>query len=168
MNATHVHLLLNHVSILGALFSVVVLIWGIIGKDKSIRTVALTGFVLSALAAIPVFFSGESAEEAVENLAGVSESLIESHEETANIALWLIEAAGLLSLITLVGDRLKWKFASAMPLPVLLLAIIASGSIAYTGYLGGKIRHTEISAASASADAVQGEQAGEQLGEDDD
>lgn len=168
MNATHVHLLLNHVSILGALFSVVVLIWGIVGKDKGIRTVALAGFILSALAAIPVFSTGESAEEAVENLAGISESLIESHEETANVALWLIEAVGLLSLITLLGDRLQWKFASGMTLPVLLLAIVASGSISYTGYLGGKIRHTEIAAASASERAVQGDQEGEQGGHDDD
>lgn len=168
MNTTHVHLLLNHVSILGALFSAVVFAWGIFRNDKSIRLVALVGFIVSALAAIPVFTTGEDAEEAVENLAGVSKSLIESHEDTANVALWLIEALGLFSLIILIGERLQWKFVSKITLPLLLLAVVAAGSISYTGYLGGKIRHTEISGANASAGAVQGANGGEQGGQDDD
>lgn len=168
MNTTHVHLLLNHVAVLGAIFSVVVLIWGLIQKDKSIRTVALVGFVVAALAAIPVFLTGESAEEAVEDLAGISKNLIESHEESANVALWLVEALGLLSLITLIGERMEWKPASRMTLPILMLALVAAGSISYTAYMGGKIRHTEISSITAGQPATGQTESGETQEADDD
>jgi hypothetical protein len=142
-----------------------------VGKDKSIRTVALVGFIVSALSAIPVFTTGEDAEDAVKHLAGVSKALIEEHKESATVALWLIEALGLFSLIMIIGERMQWKFASKITLPVLLLALTAAGSISYTGYIGGKIRHTEISAGAAASNSPAGENApgqGEQSDHDDD
>ena len=144
MNTAHVHLLLNHVSILAALFSAFVYAWGLLKKDYSIQLVALVGFVIAALAAIPVFLTGEGAEDLVENMSGVSKSMIEEHEETANIALWLVEILGVASLFQIITKKLQWKLATKMPFPILLLALIAAGSIGYTGYIGGKIHHTEI------------------------
>jgi hypothetical protein len=38
------------------------------------------GFVLTALLALPVYFTGEPAEKVVERLPGVTEPLIEEHE----------------------------------------------------------------------------------------
>ena len=160
MNPAHLHLLLNHVAILGTIFSAVVFTWGIFGKSKSIQTVALAGFVFAALAAIPVFLSGEGAEEAVEKLAGVSKSHIEAHEESADVALWLTEILGALSLLLLLAERRNWKLAYRLPVPILLLSLVASGSIAYTGYIGGKIHHTEIYSPQSQAGST--EQKGDQ------
>lgn len=71
MNTTHIHLLLNHVAILGALFSVILLLAGMFIKSDILKKTALLGFVLAALASIPVFLTGEPAEESVEHLPGI-------------------------------------------------------------------------------------------------
>jgi len=166
MNTAHVHLLLNHVSILAALFSAFVYAWGLLKKDNSIQLVALVGFIVAALAAIPVFLTGEDAEELVENMSGVSKSMIEEHEETANVALWLVEMLGAASLFQIFSKKLQWKLATKMPLPILLLALIAAGSIGYTGYIGGKIHHTEIYRNVNGGSIENGTGAGEQHKDD--
>ena len=145
MNTTHIHLLLNHVAILGALFSVILLLAGMFIKSDILQKTALLGFVLAALASIPVFLTGEPAEESVEHLPGIVEATIHEHEESAEFSIWAIEALGAFSLLGFImmfrGSSIKSGFMGL----VLILSLIAAGSISYTGYLGGKIRHTELS-----------------------
>lgn len=160
MNGTHIHLLLNHVSILAALFSVFIYLAGIFKNNVSIKNTALIGFVLAAISAIPVFLTGETAEESVEHLPGVLESAIESHEEAAEIALWLIEITGVVALAGLFSQKIKFVTNSAFSVLMVVLSLVSSVSISYTGYLGGKIRHTEVSSstiANGTNEAGQGE-----------
>ena len=76
MDATHLHLLLNHFPIIGTLLGVGVMLYGYVTSSDQVKKVALWTWALMALIAIPVYLTGEPAEEAVEGLAGVSESLI--------------------------------------------------------------------------------------------
>ncbi len=158
MNGTHIHLLLNHVSILAALFSVLIYITGYIKKNDSIKSTALTGFVLAALTAIPVFLTGEPAEESIENIPGVLKSAIESHEEAAEIALWLIEITGIIALAGLFSKKIKFVTTSTFSILMVVLSLCSSVSISYAGYLGGKIRHTELSSTTISNGANEGGQ----------
>ncbi len=93
-----------------------------------------------ALIAIPVFLTGEPAEESVENLPGVSEALIGQHEDAATWALWVMEALGLLSLAALLfafkGEQTKKTLYGA----AFALSLVTFGLMGYTGYLGGQIR----------------------------
>lgn len=165
MNPTHIHLVLNHVAILGAIFSIVLLIAGIVKKNETIRTIAFIGFVVSALAAIPVFLTGESAEDSVKHLAGVVKDTIEEHEEAADFSFWMIEVLGAVSLAALLFCRKKFFSTNLFLGLVTLLSLVAGSSISYTGYLGGKIRHTEISCGTN----VQGtDQGGEKNGNEKD
>lgn len=145
MNSTHIHLLLNHVAILGAVFSIMLLIVGIVRKNETMLAIALTGFVIAALSAIPVFLTGEPAEESVEHLAGVVKATIEEHEESAEVSIWFIELLGALSLAGLIFRKRSLMTKKVFMIPLLALSLISAGTISYTGYLGGKIRHTEIS-----------------------
>lgn len=164
MNPTHIHLMLNHVSILAALFSVLIYITGTIKKNYSIKNIALTGFVLAAIAAIPVFLTGEPAEESVEHLPGVLESIIDSHEDAAEIALWLIEITGVVALAGLFSQKLKFVTTTTFSILMVVLSLTSSVSISYAGYLGGKIRHTELS----SATTGNGIESGQENEEDED
>ena len=169
MNTTHIHLLLNHVSILAALFSVFIYITGTIRKNNSIKNTALIGFVLAAITAIPVFLTGEPAEESVEHLPGVLESVIDSHEDAAEIALWLIEITGVFALAGLFSQKIKFVTTATFSLLMVVLSLVSSVSISYAGYLGGKIRHSELSSTTignGTNEDGQGE-AGEK-GEDED
>lgn len=149
MNQVHLHLLLNHVAILGSLFGLLLLAAGLIRKSEHLIQAALVTLVLSALATIPVFLTGEPAEEAVEHLAGVAESAIEEHEELAEIAIWAMQALGLLSLITFWFRATKRPMASMLTTLTLIASLFAFGIMAKVGLEGGKIRHTELSSSAA-------------------
>jgi uncharacterized membrane protein len=144
MNATHIHLLLNHLPIIGTLIGSAVLIWGFIKKQDNIKMVACGIIVIMALAAIPVFLTGEPAEEAVENLPGIAENIIEEHEEAAQFAIWILGFTGLMAFLSLVGYRLKHRLVNIALTLTLILSVVGFGAMARTGYTGGQIRHTEL------------------------
>ena len=106
----------------------------------------------AGIAAMPVFFSGEGAEEAVENLPEISDAVIEKHEEVAKLAMISIAAAGLLALAALI--MVRWS--RILKIFVLMVAIISGGLMVQTAHLGGQIRHTEI----RNGFALQNESAG--------
>jgi len=169
MNQAHLHLLLNHLPILGSLFGILVLIAGFLLKNNMVKRTALGLFTIAAITAIPAYLTGEGAEEVVESLPGVTENLIESHADMANIFLWVVGALGLLSLATLVADLKAQKITSAMYVITFAASIAAMGLAARVGVTGGEIRHTEIrSDATATANGAILPEAGAESGEDDD
>ncbi len=105
---------------------------------------ALVAIVAMALVAIPVFLTGEPAEDSVEKIAGVTKSSIEEHEEAGELALWFMELAGVMALLSLIFTYLKQSFVVLSIRLTWILSIAAFLLMARTGYIGGKIRHTEI------------------------
>lgn len=155
MDSTHLHLILNHFPIIGTLIGTLFLLYGFLKKNISIQQLSLITIFLMALIAIPVFLTGEPAEERIENLPGVVEAIIEEHEETAEIALWTMLAAGLISGITIALQLLNNKMAKSFVMISLLISLVSFGLMARTGYLGGQIRHTEIRGNAATNQAVE-------------
>ncbi len=169
MNTTHLHLLLNHFPIIGTLIGSGLLLWGIIRKQNTIKITAALILAVMAIMAIPVYLTGEPAEESVENLPGISGSLIELHEEAAVIAIWLMGITGLASLVALLFAWQKRKATGTVFILVLVLSVFAFGTMARTGYYGGQIRHTEIrNVSAAQLDSQQGDQEESKGGEKDD
>ena len=173
MDPVHVHLLLNHVPILGVLFGALVLLYGVLRRrDDGIR-IGLATLVLSALVAIPVYLTGEGAEEAVEGLPGVSEALIGEHQEAAEAGFIGTGVLGALAALALVAGwrgsarvgPLRWTVAAG--------GLVAFGWLAYVGSQGGQIRHTEIrgdfgaGAAPQAEDASPGRAGNEETPRDD-
>ena len=150
MNGAHLHLLLNHIPVLGIIFGLLLLAYGMIGKKQDLIRTSLGVFVLAALVAIAVYLSGEQAEEVVEHLAGISEAIIESHEEAGWLALLGAGALGLLALAGLLWFR-KREMPQGFALATLVVALIVSGWMGYTANLGGKINHPEIRSADTTA-----------------
>ncbi len=89
MNDAHLHLLFNHYPIIGTLFGVLFLGYGLFAKNKSILHAGLLLLFLMALLAIPTQLTGEGAEEIVEEL-GVDHDVIHAHEEAAELAFWFM------------------------------------------------------------------------------
>lgn len=146
MNTAHLHLMLNHLPIIGTLIGTLVLVSGFILKNNNIiKQTALGIFVFSALAAIPAFFTGEGAEDLVEGLPGVSEVFIETHEELAKTFLIAVIILGILSLVTFVlSGWYKSKLANVFFVIVLVTSIGVNFLGKNVGTSGGEIRHTEI------------------------
>ena len=147
MSAAHVHLLLNHIPILGSIFGLLVLCYGMWRKSDEIKKTSLGVFVITALLTIPVYLTGDGAAEIVSNLPGVSTAIIQHHDKAATITMVAIEILGAVSLLSLwLSRRSRRELRSWMTLGVLILAMISSGLAGWTGAIGGQIRHTEVRA----------------------
>jgi hypothetical protein len=105
MNWAHVHLLLGHLPVIGTIFGVLLLLLALLRKSEELKRVSLGVFVFTALIVLPVYFTGEPAEEVVEHLPGVAEPLIERHENAALFALLIAGVTGIAALIWLIIFR---------------------------------------------------------------
>ena len=98
---------------------------GFFFKKPEIKLTALGIFVFSALSAILAFYTGEGAEEVVENLPNISETLIHNHEEAAELFYVFVLILGSISLITLVLKIKKSKLASFGFIIIFVMALIS-------------------------------------------
>ena len=153
MDIIHLHLMLNHVPVIGVIAGLIILAWGIFRRSEEVKTVGLLALIVTAVIALPVYLTGEPAEEIVEKLAGVSESVIEWHEHSATLSLIFVMVTGGLALVSLVLRRLRFPgIATAAIAATLLLSAGTSILMARTANLGGQIRHSEIRAAAATGE----------------
>ena len=148
MSATHVHLMLNHVPVLGAWFGLLLLVAGVGRNNEDFKRAGCVMFIASALLALPTYLTGEPSVSQVQGLPGFSGNSVGQHEAVAQLALSvLLVLAGL-------GGAALWFFGRKT-IPrwftlVLVLGAVLSGSLMiWTANLGGQIRHTEIRSLSA-------------------
>jgi len=143
MSFVHLHLLLNHVPVVGVVFVVLLLAVALWKRNNDIGKLALA--LLAGIAAVTaiVFLTGEPAEEAVENVAGVSEALIHRHEDVALAALISTGVVGSLALGVLWWYR-KQTLPRSLVGGAFVVMLGISGLMAWTANLGGQIRHSEI------------------------
>ncbi len=144
MNGAHYHLIVNHLPIVGVVIGILILIAGLWLKNREVKLTALGVFIFASLASIAAFYTGDGAEDVVENIAGISESLIHEHEELAESFLTLTLILGGIALLAFIAEIKKSKFAKYLIWLVFLIAV-ADGILAkYVGTSGGEIRHSEI------------------------
>lgn len=144
MQPVHLHLLTNHVPVIGAFFGALVLVIGMLRKSPPTLAAAYWVFVLSAALGLVAYFTGEGAEEAVEHLPGVSRRLIGSHEDVGKFTLAGMVILGILSIIGLIRSKNHYDKIKALAMINLIVALLSFGVGAYTAYTGGMVRHTEI------------------------
>jgi len=171
MNSVQIHLALTHMPVILSFVGLIMLVVAFFIKNIALTKISYILLLAAGLAAIPVFLTGEGTEEAIENLPGVSEAVIERHEEVAKMAMIAVAAAGLVALAALFS--FKWqKAARVFKVVVVLLAITSGGLMAQTAHLGGQIRHTEIRSGvalySGSETNAKNENSGSQQQEKDD
>ncbi|CAN5457394.1 hypothetical protein BH09BAC3_BH09BAC3_15320 [soil metagenome] len=148
MDQVHIHLLITHLPIFGSILGGLVLAHGIWSKSDPTKIAAYNVLIISSIGAVIAYLTGEGAEEAVEDIQGVTENIIKQHEDFAVFALVGLIAVGVISIIGLYLTIKKSSLASTIAMLVLVVSLISFGLVARTGYLGGQIRHTELGATS--------------------
>jgi len=143
VNAAHIHLLLNHLPVVGTLFGLALLLWAMVSANAEMKKGALGLLVLAALTALPVYLTGEPAEELVAPLAGVSQPAIESHEDSAKLSAIAAGLMGASALLALKSARSRREIPAVLGVIVLILAVVTAGLMARTANLGGRIHHIE-------------------------
>lgn len=146
INWAHVHLMINHVPVIGVPLAILLLFYGLAVKSEEIKKTSLGAFVLIALIAIPVYFTGEAAQDVIKNknLPGVTESAIGRHEEAADLSITMMEILGVASFAGLYFGRRSGVVPKWMIAIVFVLSLATAVVVGYTANLGGQIRHTEI------------------------
>lgn len=172
MDIAYLHLITNHIPIVGVPFGLAVLLIGIWRNSYEIKAVSFLIFVFLGLATVGVFLLGQGGEDFVEDLAGVSHDAIEDHQGMATFALASVLAAAAVSALALVmygglgilrprfrkstGDdeviAPQHRFPMWVVVLIAVLSVASSAILGYTGRLGGKIRHTEFHQTSQAAD----------------
>lgn len=143
MNAAHLHLMLNHIPIVGGLIATILLAVAVVLRRDEVGRIALAMFVGIALTTVPVYLSGDPAEDMVEQLAGVDADAIDAHED---IAVYAFVGMGCTGVLALAG---LWLFSRrAIPrwfaVVSLVAALLATGVVMLTAYEGRRIRHPEV------------------------
>ncbi len=132
-----------HVPIVVTPTALLLLAWGAVRQSRELQSAALAMFLLCAVANVVSKQSGERAEDQLEHRVDVSfgnEALQHEHEEMAEKAT----AVGLLLGALSLWGMLRSRPSTALLASQLALGLVATGLLAYTGYLGGQIRHSEI------------------------
>jgi len=149
MNQAHLHMVVNHFPIIGIIIGMIVLGVGIATKSALSKRIGGLILIGSSLFTFPSFETGEGAEEIVENLAGVSENLIEKHEELAEQFMGFVWAIILIGVLSLLSEWKMKKFTNWLYISLFVISLFATYFAKQVGTSGGEIRHTEIRKASA-------------------
>jgi len=149
MDAAHLHLMLNHLPVLGTIFGLLLVMAGLALKKPDLRSAALVTLVLAGASSWPAFATGHEAEEMVEGQANVSDAAIEAHEEAAEAANIAALLMAVLALAGLVAGAKQAKAAPALTGVVLVAALVVTAAMTRTALLGGPVAHPELRSGAA-------------------
>ena len=144
MNDAHLHLVVNHFPIIGAILGLGILITGIVLKNNSVKNTAYSLFIVAAIFAALSMGTGEGAEEMVEDMPSIGKHIIHEHEEIAEklaIVLYLLGLISIVGIFTNMKNKPKANLVSYLAVTIGAVAVFLA---LQTGTTGGEIRHTEI------------------------
>ena|SRR5260221_12119338 len=131
MNYAHLHLLLNHVPVIGSIVGLGLFLISFFGKNEDLRRASYIVFAAIALLTIPAFLSGFGAQQMIKG-PGVSDALISRHEGSALLSLWFMELTGALALIGLWQSQTTARPSRWNVTAVLLFSLLTVGLMART------------------------------------
>lgn len=147
MNNAHLHLVVNHLPIIFPIVGVIILLIAIFTKSDVSKRNAYIVFILGAVASVAAMATGEGAEDAIENIQGVSENLMHRHEEAAEIFAGMSYFLGAVSLLGFLTSYRNFSLDKLMPVTILIVGGVSLYFAQEAGRAGGEIRHTEIRSA---------------------
>jgi len=144
MNLAHLHLVLNHFPTIGTAIGLGLFLVSLVAKKDDLKRASLGVLFVIALLALPVYQSGNAAEEAIKDRPGVSAPLIQRHQDAALLAFVFMEITGAFAWLGLWQFRRASGPARWNTSAVLVFSIVTFALMARTANMGGEIQHPEI------------------------
>jgi uncharacterized membrane protein len=91
------HLLINHFPVILTVVGTAIAVLALITRKRGVWLYATATLFLAGLAAVPTFFTGEPAEDQLEDSWYVTRQAIHAHEEAADFAVWGLVIMGLIA-----------------------------------------------------------------------
>jgi uncharacterized membrane protein len=152
MDPVLMHLVINHVPIIGTILAVGIVLVALILKNDTVKRTGLILFVAAGITVYPANFSGEEAEERVENIAGVTHDQIHEHEEAAETTMTMMSIALVLALVHLFNRPATPNVQRLVFTAFMITAIIACIYAGIAGHEGGKIMRPNLGSTAQAAD----------------
>jgi uncharacterized membrane protein len=144
MDPLHMHMLLNHVPVIGGVAALLLLAWGLLRCSIQVTLAALIGLVIVGLVAIPVFLTGSIGEERFETLPQLSRELVQRHQDAAVAATVGLISAAAIAVAALIGWRSTRKLPRFAATAALIIGTAALVLAVRTATLGGQIRQNDL------------------------
>jgi len=144
MSSAYLHILLNHIPVIGTAIAAFVMFYGFFKRSDEIKKLALIVLILVAATSIVVHMTGDNAKGSVVSIEGVNSDYIDPHEDFADIAIIVSNVVGFLALVTLFIFRKPKHLPMWAAILFFVLILAVNGMMAWTAHLGGMINHTEI------------------------
>ena len=150
MNGAYLHLVLNHIPVVGVPIAFFLFLTGLIRKSRDLVQAGFVIMILMGIGAYPVVKTGGMAAGLVHDLPGVTHEAIHEHAQAADFGFWGCIILGVLSLagfwITAKTQQISKKWVWILLIGSLWLSTV----MARVAHLGGLIRHPEIESGSHS------------------
>lgn len=143
MSWPYAHLLINHFPVVLSVSALGVAVLALILGHRGLWQTAMGALAGAGIFVFPVYYSGKHADGALNDPWYVKPGTIEAHDAAARWALIVILVAGAFAAFCLRRSLTR----RAEPLPgwvkagIALGGLLATGTVARTAYLGGKIIH---------------------------
>jgi hypothetical protein len=144
MNAAQLHLIFTHLPIVGLGFVILVnLISLFYFKSDDFYKLTLWLYVVLGVFALLAYITGDGAEEILKTYPGITEEIIEPHENMALILFIGLMITAVVAMVGLYFSRIKEMLLKRFSICLLIAGILMSLVAIGTGTTGGNIRHTE-------------------------
>jgi len=146
MDPVHLHLLLNHIPIIGLAIATLSLLLALLARNSGAVKIALALVLLTSASALPVYLTGENAYKPVRRhyADAVGMEWLDTHLERADRTIFLFALPAALSLAGLLLPRPFSKWNTPLAWAALLAATASFAAAIWVAEAGGQIRHLEI------------------------
>ena len=131
---THLHPMIVHFPIALIIVGFLADLAGAIWKKEFFSKVGFYLLILGTLGAVAAYFSGNLAGGGITE-AGTLKQALETHEEAAELSLWLMIGVAVLRIALTITKRYK----GGLQWVAVVLFFLGVLSIARTGYYGGEL-----------------------------
>jgi uncharacterized membrane protein len=144
MNPAHLHLLFTHLPIVGLGYAILLNLFALARKNAEFQKLSLWCYLLLGVVALVAYLTGDDAGKVMMTYPGITENIVEPHENMALAFLVAVILISALAMIALYVTKTREMLLKRFSLYLLIAAMLTGVLGVLTGSTGGAIRHTEI------------------------
>jgi hypothetical protein len=140
------HLVLNHIPPIGLAFGLVFFVAGLMRSSEQALRAGLRIFLVMGIAVLPVVGSGLMSATILANATWLDAHALSNHRLAGILTLAVLVVLGTLSGVAVfTSTRNRQAISLRVRNAVLFLAVAGFAANVWTAYLGGTLRHSELS-----------------------
>jgi uncharacterized membrane protein len=144
MNPAQLHLLFTHLPIVGLGFAILINIYALVKRNEELHKLSLWTYVILGVFALIAYLTGDDAGKLLVTYPGITQDVIEPHENLALLFFISLMITSGLAIISLYFTMKRKDLIKRFSIILLVLSLLISILAIKTGSTGGAIRHIEI------------------------